>query len=176
MKKVFACFLFIIILFSCAPVLREEFMRKADFEVRFSEIMEDPGLFKGRLYILGGIIAGTTATKTGSVIEALYVPVNIRGYLKSYRSSNIRFLAKFPGRFLDPLIYREGREITLAGEFVSTQKGRIDEMDYTYPLFNIKELYLWAERKEYYYDAPYPPWHFPYWWYYPGWRYRYYYY
>ena len=31
---------------------------------------------------------------------------------------------------LDPLVYRKGREITLAGDFVEVRKGKIDEMEY----------------------------------------------
>jgi outer membrane lipoprotein len=176
MKKLLPVSVLIIILFSCGPVLREEFMKKAVIDINFPEVMGDPGPHKGRLYVLGGIIARTTATETGSRIEAMYVPVDSRGFLQGFGVSSVRFLAEFPGKFLDPLIYREGREITIGGEFVATRKGRIDEMEYEYPLFTIKELFLWHERKEYYREDPYPYQYYPYWWYGPGWRYHYYYY
>lgn len=176
MKKACSLIFISMILFSCAPVLRVDLMQQGSFDVNFSDLEDNPGLYKGELYILGGVIAKTTATKRGSLIEALYIPVDSRGYLKEFSPSGGRFLALYPGRFLDPLIFRERREITLAGEFVEMRKGYIDEIEYSFPLFDIKELYLWEVRKDYYYVEPYPYWYYPYpyWWYDPWWRYRYY--
>lgn len=178
-KKTICAITAIILLSSCAPVLREDLMRRGIFDVRLSEIKQSPEIYKGRLFILGGIIVNTTITSNGSLIEALYAPVDSRGYLKNVETPNKRFLALYPGKeILDPMIFREKREITLAGEFIGTRSGKIGEMDYTYPLFEIKELYLWEEEKEYYRIPPYPPWYYhnyPYWWYDPWWRYNYYY-
>ena len=175
MKKLFLILPVIMSLFSCAPVLRVDLMKTGTFDARLQEIKDNPETYKGQLFILGGIIAGTTATEKGSMIEALYVPVNSRGYLKWATASHERFLAVFSEKFLEPLIFSKGREVTLAGEFVEVRKGRIEEMEYTYPLFEIKELYLWEERKDYYYvEPPYPYWNPPYlyWWYEPRWRHR----
>jgi outer membrane lipoprotein len=77
------------------------------------------------------------------------------------------------------MIFKPEREITFAGEFIGTRKGKIDDMDYVYPLFRIRELYLWEESGGYYstpsfYD-PYPFWwDHPFWWNhsYWGWRYH----
>jgi hypothetical protein len=56
-----------------------------------------------------------------------------------------------------------------AGEFLEIRKGKIDQMEYAYPVFKIKQIHLW-EREEYYspgYPYYYP---YPYWWYDPWWR------
>ncbi len=159
-------------LLSCAPVLREDLMKKGTFDANFSEIKDNPGIYKGRLFILGGVIARTTATDKGSMIEVMYLPVDSRGYLRGVLASHERFLAISPGRFLDPLIFSKGREVTVAGKFADIRNGKIDEMEYVYPLFEIEELYLWEERKDYYYVEPYPYWYspYPFWWYDPWWR------
>jgi outer membrane lipoprotein len=175
--KTFFLAIFIITFFSsCAPVLRADLMKQGTVNVNFPEMKENPGPYKGNLYILGGIISKTTATKEGALIEALHVPVDSRGYLRNLIATDGRFLALFPGKFLDPLIFREKREITLAGEFIGTRSGRIDEMEYSFPLFEIREIHLWAERKEYGYYEPYPYWYppYPYWWHDPWWGPRYY--
>ncbi|MBI5408728.1 MAG: Slp family lipoprotein [Nitrospirae bacterium] len=170
-------------LLSCAPVLREELMRSGIYDFQLKEIKENPVFNTGKLFIFGGIIVKTTVTKEGSLIEAIYVPVDPRGYLRDYYSlTDGRFLAVFRGKeLLDPLIFKEKREITLAGEFVEMRKGMIGEMEYSYPLFEIKEVYLWPELEQYnyYYPPPYPPGHYRYrpydpWWYDPWWRHRYY--
>ena len=173
MKRLYLILLAIVVLSSCAPVLREDLMRSASFDVRFSDMRENPDLYKGRLYILGGIIVKTTAVKRGSLIEAIYVPVDSLGYLKGARVSSGRFLAIFPKRLLDPLFFTKGREVTIAGEFIGTRKGKIEEMEYTYPFFEVKEIYLWEETKEYYYVVPPYPYYYPYWRYDPWWIYYY---
>lgn len=165
----------ILFVFSCTPVLKPETMEIASREVPLSLMRENPDPYIGRLFVLGGIIIETKFTPQGSLIEALYVPVDSRGYLMSLNESDGRFLAVFPKEsgYLDPLIYRRGRAITLSGEFVGLRKGRIDEIEYTYPLFDIREIYLWPRVREYYYIPPpyYPPppfYPYPYWWrYYP---------
>lgn len=173
------CTLFII---SCAPVLRKEIMDVAIRDVPFQDIKKNPELYRGKLFVLGGIIVNTKLTPEGSLIEALYAPVDSRGYLKGIGASQNRFLALFPQEsgILDPVIFRSEREITLAGEFTGIREGKIDDMDYRYPFFRIREIYLWEEKKEYYLTPYYKP--YPYWWDYPypywrwehpyWWRYR----
>jgi outer membrane lipoprotein len=144
-----------------------------------SKIKQAPSTHTGQLYIIGGIIVKTTLEQEGSHIEAVFIPVDSRGYLKSFDPANGRFFAVYRSTgMLDPLIYSEKREITLAGEFIEMRGGKIGEMGYSFPFFEIKEIYLWKEIRErdYYYYAPPPyPYYYPYyyrhrmydpWWYY----------
>ncbi len=144
-------------------------MREGSRDLSFDQLRENPGQFKGRLYIFGGIIAKTRLIKEGSQIEAVQVPVDSRGYFRESGVSEGRFLAVLPadGQMLDPTVYRRGRRVTLAGEFVETQKGMIDEMEYSYPLFRIRQIYLWP-REAYYAPYYYDPWFYPYPYYYWG--------
>lgn len=167
MKKLIPIILINLFMFSCAPVLTRDLMQKGIYSTNLSEIKQYPVLNRGKLFILGGIIVKTTLTKEGSLIEAIFVPVNSWGYLKGYTTTNERFLALYRGKdLLDPLIYSEKREITLAGEFIEIRKGNIGEMEYDYPLFEIKQIYLWEEYKEPGYNS-YPPYYPP-----PYYRYR----
>src|SRR4030042_7016725 len=174
MKKMFFIISVMLILSSCAPVLRQDIMDTGIKEFSLSDVRSNPDLYKGKLFILGGSIVNTKLTQEGSQDAALYIPVDSRGYLKDVEplSSDGRFLAilhKEQGT-LDPLIYRKGRDITLAGAFIETRSGKIDEAEYTYPVFEIIEIYLWKER-EYYPGYYYPyPYTYPYGWYDPWWR------
>jgi len=173
MKKSFLVILVIITILSCAPVLRREIMETAIRDIAISDAKNNPDLYTGELFILGGLIVNTKFTEEGSQIEAIYVPVDSRGYLKDVEPSDGRFLAIFPKEkgLLDPLIYRKERQITLAGEFIEIRSGTIQEMEYTYPVFEIIEIYLWKERDVYYPDYywrgypyhPYPYWGDPWW-------------
>lgn len=183
MKKCYVTIIASLFIISCAPVLTSNVMQQGTNTVRFSDLKRNPVLNRGKLFILGGIIVKTTLTKEGSLIEAIYVPVNSMGHLKSPGASNERFLALYKSNeLLDPIIYSEKREVTVAGEFLEVRKGNIGEMEYFYPLFDIKEIHLWEAYKEpdYYRYPPYfypPPYyryrhypygdHYPYypWWY-----------
>ena len=150
MRKLSIFILTSIILFSCSPILRQDSIDRATVNYQSSEIMQNPAPYKGNLFMFGGIIVNTTAVERGSVIEALYVPVNSRGYLKSVEDTGNRYLAVYPKTygFLDPLIFHKGREITIAGEFIALEAGKINEMDYTYPVFQIEEVHLWRDTSK----------------------------
>lgn len=146
-------------LIACAPVLDRQLMKQGTRDVPLSRLREMPAEYKGRLYILGGMIVNTRLTEAGSEIEALYVAVDSLGYLREGEQGKGRYLAVFPRAkgILDPELFKRGREITLAGEFVETRKGKIDEMEYIFPVFEIKQINLWSEAG--YYD--YPPYYYP---------------
>ncbi len=159
----------------CAPVLDRELMREGQRTVSFDELRAHPDVHRGKLYILGGLIVETRFAEEGSQLEVLSVPVDSYGYLKESERSNGRFLAVYPKSkgLLDPVVYKKGREVTLAGEFRDIRKGKIDEMAYDYPVFEIRQIYLFEEPRydyaypypyPYYYGyGPYPYWYNPYW-------------
>ncbi len=159
-------------LFSCAPVLDRGLMREGQRNVRLDELRANPEAHKGKLYILGGIIVETRLTDQGSQMEVLSVPVDSYGYLEETERSDGRFLAVYPKvkALLDPMVYKKGREVTLAGEFVDLRKGKIDELEYVYPVFEVKQIHIFEEEEYYtmypypYYSYPYPYWYGPPWW------------
>lgn len=155
---------------SCAaPVIKKEVLTQAVVADPV-KIRTAPETAKGRLFILGGLIVAVKNEQSGSTIEAIFIGVDEKGYLKEGEYGP-RFLAR-TGDFIDPVIYKAGRTVTVAGEFTGIEKGRIGEMEYEYPIFEIKDLYLWPEEKVH----AMPPWWYDpwyYWWYDPWWRYRY---
>ncbi len=165
-------------LFSCAPVLRKDYLDTGLRDVPLSAVKQDPALYKDRLFILGGIIVSTRVTEEGSLIEAIYLHADSRGYLEG--DADGRYLALYPKErgMLDPQIYRKDRRVTLAAEFSGTRHGKIDEAKYEYPFFVIKESYLWEDRPYYYQPYYYPYYYdpylwgapYPYWWQGPYWR------
>lgn len=170
MKRLLCILVASLMLSSCSPVLRQELLRAASPEVPFQNIANDPSLYRGKLFVLGGLIVKTSNTEKGSLIEAVYIKSTASGYLQTPDKAHSRYLAFYPREkgILDPAIYRQGREITLAGQFIETRKGKIDEMDYVFPVFEIKDIYLWEEYitipygppySPYYYPSPYPYWY-----------------
>ncbi|MBI5374482.1 MAG: Slp family lipoprotein [Candidatus Schekmanbacteria bacterium] len=178
MKKTLIFLIIPLVLLSCTSVLKKELMLAGTRELPLQAIKENPDFYKGKLFILGGIVANTKFSEEGSVIEAAYVPVDERGNFSSSKPTNTRFLAvlsKDKG-LIDPLIYRQGKEVTLAGRFIEVRKNKIEEMEYSYPVFSIEEIYAWEEKVENtnYATPMYPSWYYPYWGGYPYWGYDYY--
>jgi len=145
-----------LLLTACYPVLSRELMKQGTRDVPFDQLRERADDYKGRLFILGGVIVDNRFTEGGSRIEALFVPVDSYGSLKDGARMQGRFLAMYPRSrgLLDPVVFKKGREVTLAGVYLETRKGRIDEMEYAFPVFEIREIYLWDEMR-YYRNAPY---------------------
>ena len=59
----------------------------------------------------------------------------------------------------------------MAGILTGSRKKMLGDMEYTYPVFEAKEIYLWKEEKYYPYPDMYPYWYDPF--YYPSFYYPY---
>jgi len=165
-----------LILPACAHVISKDLRVAADPHLSFRQIGHDPNAYRGRTVIWGGEIIDTINQGDGStLVEVLERPLGWRGEPDRSSPSEGRFLIQ-DEKYLDPYIYRKGREITVAGEILGERKRPVGQTDYRYPLISNKQLYLWPV----YYYAPYPhsyygPWGYPYpgypWWGYPygGW-------
>jgi outer membrane lipoprotein len=160
---------------ACAPVLDRELIEQGERNVSLNELRRNPGAHKGKLYILGGVIVETRFVQNGSRVEVLSYPVDSRGSLEYRERSEGRFWAILPEDkgLLDPVVYEKGRRVTLAGVFLDTRTGKIDDREYAYPVFEIRQIHLWDESEyityPYYpYYSPHPYWSYPY-RYYPYW-------
>ena len=137
-----------LMLVSCSnSVLRSDLLEKGIRDVSIVQMAQNPSLHQGKLFILGGSIVSTNLTETGSLVEAIHIPVDAKGYLRETAPATGRFLAFYARELgvLDPVVYKAGRRVTLAGELVEMRPGRIGEMEYVFPYFNVRQVYLWEE-------------------------------
>ncbi|MFA5353634.1 MAG: Slp family lipoprotein [Thermodesulfovibrionales bacterium] len=177
MKKSLSLILTALTLISCTSAVRSDYLEKGTVNFSSPALTSDPETYKGRLFVFGGIIVSTKVTEKGSLIEGIYLPVDSQGTPKTERPKDGRFLAFYPKEagILDPVLYRPRKEVTIAGEFTEVRQGKIDEMQYSYPVFEIRDIRLWEERNSIIVPPPYPSWYYPapYWWYDPWWGYPY---
>jgi len=83
--------------------------------------------------------------------------------------SSGRFIACSKG-FYDPELYKKNREITVTGALAGTEKHKVGGYDYTFPMVDADNVYLWPVRDRrdgsypwpYSYDPFWGPWG-PYW-------------
>ncbi len=159
----------------CAHIFPKDILNQVDSEISFEALLKDPGVFKGKVVLLGGVIVKTENRKNGTLLEIYQTGMNSYGRPINTDVSQGRFLALYDG-FLDSEIYSKGRKITIAGVVDGEEVMEIGEIDYHYPYLSVRELHLWEEEQPhvYYYHHGYydnPLWYNPYYRYYPYWLY-----
>jgi outer membrane lipoprotein len=157
---------FLFLLSGCAHVISNDLRKASDPSLTLRQVLENPSAFQGKTVVWGGEIIETLNQKDGSTqIEVFQKPLDWTDKPKETAASEGRFLIRVDS-YLDSYLYRQGREITVAGEILGEKLKPLGEMDYRYPLLLSKQIYLWPE----YSYPPYPSYYYydP-WWYYPRW-------
>jgi len=178
MKRIVPAVLLLSLFTSCAYVISRENRVLAVRDVSFTDVLRSPEANRDRVFIFGGIIAGTAVSQEGTEIEIVQTPVDRFGSIIDPDVSEGRLIL-MSSRQLDPLVYGKNRLITFAGRLTGVKKKMLGDAEYLYPVFEAREVHLW--RSEQYY--PYPYWYpyfrydpYPYYWYHPYRWYRPYYY
>lgn len=149
----------------CAAPISQEMLRDADESVTLDKVRTEPKAYEGRLVLWTGVILDAQPRENSTVLEILERPADKQKRPKNVDATRGRFLAKGKG-FLDPAVFCQGREITVAGKIAGTETSLIGEYEYTYPVIDIEEYHLWAPLTESP-SSPYPPYPFydPWWFY-----------
>lgn len=158
---------------ACTPVISPQLMEQVDRNLTYGALASRPDESRGKVVLLGGTIVQTVPKPEETEIEVVQKQVSSSGEPYLTDKSEGRYLVVVQ-RFLDPAIYRPGRDITVAGEVQGSVLRRLGEIDYRYPVITALELHLW---KEPFSPQAYPygyPFGYPYyrrWWLYPGYPY-----
>lgn len=136
----------------------------------YARVSADPAVHAGRRVRWGGTIVRVENQAQESVLEVVERALNENGRPQAGHSGG-RFLARALG-FLDPLVYTQGREVTVVGTVAGAETGKIGAFEYLYPVLRVEHVHLWDVPVR---IRPPPYWYDPYWydpWYpwYPWWR------
>jgi outer membrane lipoprotein len=138
---------------ACAPVISPQLMEQVDRNLTYSSLASRPDEAKGKIVLLGGTVVQTVPKPKETEIEVVQKQVSSSGEPYLTDKSEGRFLVVVD-RFLDPAIYRPGRDITVAGKVQGSVLRRLGEIEYRYPVIAALEIYLWKE--------PFSPQAYPY--------------
>jgi len=121
----------------------------------------------GKIARWGGVIAKVENLTNSSVLEVVNFELksSTRPIVKDETQG--RFRIYYQG-LLDPVIYKEGRSVTVLGKISASEKGKIGEHEYLYPVIHADTVHLWKEIKEV--DvriSHHPMWYTPSMWFYP---------
>jgi outer membrane lipoprotein len=135
-----------LLLAGCAHVISKEVLQEVDASLTFAHVSKDPEAYKGKTVLFGGDIIETQNLSDKTQIVVLQRPLGSRGEPSAGDVSEGRFIITTPG-FLDPAIYGPGRKITVAGTVVGKEVRPLGEIEYTYPIIEKREFYLWPEEE-----------------------------
>ena len=184
MKRLFVSGIVLCLSSGCVHAVSRDVLEEVDREIAFSALLEDPSAYQGREVLVGGIIVKTVNKQEGTLLEVYQTRLDRKGRPTDTDRSEGRLLGLYQG-FLDSEIYKQGRQVTIAGTVQGEKIQLLGEIEYRYPYLLIKELHLWEEKKPVQHE-PYPlyplglwydPW-YPrsfggFWGWYPWWHLRY---
>lgn len=131
----------------CASTLPQAVREAPPDNPELSAVLADPAAFRGREVRWGGTIARTDNRERETCVEVVERGLGSNGRPNERDSSDGRFLACVDG-FLDPVIYTQGRAITVYGTLAGSRSGRVGDYDYTYPLVRVGVHHLWQPQPE----------------------------
>jgi len=147
MRKGFFCLVSLLaLLFACAPIPRQS-LKDADSTISSQALLKDPEKYQGKLVLLGGQIMTTTVGQGETWVEVLQHPLNWRQKPEDPDVSYGRFLIRFKD-LRDPAVYAKGRMITVLGEVQGQRIMPLQKIEYTYPVLDPRESYLWKSGAE----------------------------
>lgn len=94
----------------------------------------------------GGRIIEIRTAGDATELEILSYPLTTDGRPDTERASNGRFIAIRNG-FVDPLVYDEGRTVTVVGRVEELRDGSIGEQSYRWPVVSVREMAPAPERR-----------------------------
>jgi outer membrane lipoprotein len=161
----------LIVLSGCAHVISGNLRAEARKDLTFPMVLADPKAYGGATVVWGGEILDTRNRKGGTEFVVLETPLEYGDFPADREDYEGRFIARTP-RFLDPAIFARGLKITVAGTIAGEETRPLGEMEYRYPVLEIRELHLWTPAPPIY-SWPYPPdypwsWRYGFWCPWPG--------
>lgn len=149
-------------LWGCAgPVISKELRGEAWPIKGLAEVRKQPDKFRDKTIIVGGEIIDTINHEDETTtLVVLGYPLNGRERPEEWANSEGRFMVHSK-QFLDPVVYRKERLVTVAGAVTGVETGAIGKTTYRYVTLDALQIYLWPKR----YRPVFPsyPYHYPYW-------------
>jgi outer membrane lipoprotein len=135
-----------LLLVGCAHVISKGVLQEVDTSISFTQLSKAPEAYQGKTVLVGGDVIETQNLLDKTQIVILQRPLGSRGEPGMGDVSEGRFIIQTP-EFLDPAIYSPGRKLTVAGTVVGKEMRPLGEIEYTYPIIEKRELYLWPEKE-----------------------------
>ena len=93
----------------------------------------------------GGVIIDVENEENFSLVQVLFYPLNYSAHPRLDKPNEGRFVIK-SAKFLDPMIYAKGREITVVGTLNGDIERTVGKKVIRVPLLTSTAIYLWPKH------------------------------
>ncbi|NVK21377.1 MAG: Slp family lipoprotein [Kangiellaceae bacterium] len=131
--------------------------------VSFIQVAQSPNAHVGQEVQWGGIIARVENLERDTMVEIVNLPLDYQARPVANQQTGGRFIARVPG-FLDPMIYQQGKEITIVGQLSEPMPGKVGQHEINFPVVDTRGHHLWQERPAHRHIEVYSTWD-PFWFY-----------
>lgn len=160
--KCIAIFLLLAVCAGCANNPASSISQAVVDDVSLARVRDDTDAYLGSTVRWGGVVSAVEnkADETWIFLVERALKDNEKPITDGH--SDGRFIASFSG-FIDPLVYKPGRPLTVVGSIEGSTLRAIGEYDYRFPLVAVRDSHLWAEpvKTRVYYPPP-PVWYYHY--------------
>lgn len=136
-------------------------LEDAPSSVSLAAARQDPERHLGKPVTWGGSIAAVDNRAEETCLEIVGRDLRESGRPQRTDRSEGRFLACV-NRFLDPMVYSQGRQVTVSGTLAAVERRPVGQYPYVFPVVQTDKLHLWQpepERPRYVEPDPfYSPW------------------
>ncbi len=157
----------VLALSACATYVPERIKTAPAGNPSVGEVRSNPDRFVGSEVRWGGTIAEVRNRADETLVQIVARELTDSGKPIVGDRSSGRFVARIDG-FLDPVVYREGRRLTITGEVIGTRTEQVGEYPYRFPVVEVDTSYLWPRETA---TPGYPRYYDPF-WYDPWYPYR----
>jgi len=161
----YVLFSLLMFLSGCAHVISEDLRARIDPSLNFTQVLENPDAYKGKMVLWGGEIIQTILQKNESVlIEVLQRPFGFAEEPEPSFASEGKFIILIK-EYSGLSSFWKGSLVTVAGEIQGAVEGEkitsLSDMEYRYPLILSRQIYHWSD----YYNPYLTPQHYrdPWW-------------
>ena len=132
----------------------------------YQQVSANPQQTAGRMVRWGGVIAEVSNKQDATLVEMVHYPLRSYGRPSVSDDSVGRFRVYIDG-FLDPMVFKPGRSLTIKGQVLGSEKDMVGEHEYVFPAIKAEGYHLWREVQEVdvttfgfgYYPYPYHGWY-----------------
>ena len=149
-----------LILVSCATHSPESIRDIPEGNLSVSDVRANTSAYIDSTVRWGGIIVSVQNKTNDTWVEIISRELHRSGRPHNNDFSSGRFIAIVP-EFLDPSVFKVGREMTFNGRIQTSINAKIGAYDYLYPVISADDYYLWKPvyrttyRPRYYYHDPF---------------------
>jgi outer membrane lipoprotein len=130
-------------------VIPDRLEGQVNHTLNFKQIRDNSDVYKGEVLVVGGEVLSVDRRQDTTRIEVLQLPLN-DDYIPANQRTKTqgRFIALSKGQDpLDPAVFDKGVAISLVGELLGNETIKVGEDDKQVPVFGIKDLTIWDERR-----------------------------